>query len=120
MSVITDIKNASILLGKVTDAQLASISKFPLIALENVDSYNVDYNLDQQEAISAPSTFPGFIVSYNIKTKNKRKTVGNRVRPAALRLHDIQVWVKNILWEDVTVEFYVDGKAVKPKAPKGE
>lgn len=106
---IQDIKNASILFNKISKMQADSIPRFAYVALENVESVEVEYDLDHSLAISAPSAHAGFFVKYYIKTKS-RKGIGNRKRTAKQRMKDIETWVKGITYNDVIVKFFVNGK----------
>lgn len=108
MSVLKDIKNFTILTGKISEVHTESLLKFPFIALENLDTVELKYDLDTQEKIIAPSS-KTFIVRYDIQTK-KKKSVGNKARSAKNRLSDVSKWVKALLWDDVEVEFYINGK----------
>lgn len=109
---LQDIKNASIFLNMLSKAHADSIPRFAYIALENVESVEVEYDLDHSLAVSAPSAHTGFFVKYKIKTKNK-KSVGNKARSSKLRLKDIEKWVKNATWNEVNVCFFINGKEVK-------
>lgn len=112
MTSIQDIKNASIFLNMISQTHAESIPRFAFIALENVESVEVDYDLDHSLAVTAPSTHAGFFVKYRIKTKGK-KSVGNKQRPTKLRLKDIEAWVRSITWNEVNVKFVINGKEAK-------
>lgn len=91
--VLDDMKKASILTGKLTQIQLNTLIKLPLIVIDNISSVSMNYDIVLNPEEQRPSR-----VVYRLKANDKKKIV---VTEASLQ--QLSKLVSSLLWPGIMI-----------------
>lgn len=92
---IRELSKLAIASGKLSDWHVKNLTNFVFIAFNGVQKVEIEYNINHDDGKKP-------FVRYKIISKGK---LGKTKAEIERRISDCSSWVRNILWNDIAIEF---------------
>lgn len=104
---IREMAKLTILSNRINDVQEKNLKMFPLICFEGIQSVRIDYDFSRARPAENEPDISASIVSYYLNIPQSPK-----MEDLEKRFEALEKCVRNIFWQDVKVEVYINDKIV--------
>lgn len=101
---VNEMKRLAVLANRLSDWHVNNLKMFVQVAFDNVDSASIDY---QMPIIDETNGW----VKYDIHIKRAKKGSSSSLKRSRVqRGKDLATWTKDLLWRDMDVSIFINGK----------
>jgi hypothetical protein len=105
--ILEDMRKITMLTGEISSIHQESLQKWPYIVYDGVDSVEIKYDLTKEYTQETGEGYVVFNVDGQKIDDNDFQAQGELGKQGQM----ITLWVRDMLWSDIRVEIYINGKS---------
>lgn len=103
---IRDMATLAVLSNRISDFHEKNLKMYPLVFFNGVKSAKIDYDLERHKTVKDEPEINKSLVTYYLEINESENDHLDK------RFEAIETSVRGLLWNDITVEVYFNGKIV--------